>query len=158
MEQNELYTDYWRLLSRTDDYLRYGKEIRPVQVPDFSTPEVHPHQNEILTQETDDLPSENCGLCSMSRAGRKAVPILGRINSDLWVVTTPPSLEADKLHLPLGPDEMDYFQKWMTAIEMNLPTDLCLQNLPRCRPPGSRPPFPEEIGRCAKDLESRLQI
>jgi len=157
MGQNELYTEYWKLLNRTEDYLRYGKEIDH-QLPQFQirkapqqNPGTPPPEHHISS-----YPSEDCGNCAMSKAGRRAVPPLGNFNSDLWVITDPPSLEAEKLHHPLGPDEMDYFQKWMTAIEMNLPDDLCLQNLPRCRPPGSRPPFPDEINRCARELENRL--
>jgi DNA polymerase len=128
------------------------------QAPDFSVKKSLTPMTDPVTEPQDmtNFPSENCQNCSMSKAGRKAVPVLGNQNSDLWVITDPPSLEAERLGLPLGPDEMDYFQKWMAAIDMNLPEDLCLMNLTRCRPPGSRPPFPEEITRCAKDLESRL--
>jgi len=157
MEQNELYTEYWKLLNRTEDYLRYGRETKH-RIPDFQ-PRKTAVQNRPETgneMPVSSFPSEDCGSCAMSKAGRRAVPLYGNPDSDLWVVTDPPSLEAEKLHVPLGPDEMDYLQKWMAAIEVELPGGLCLQNLPRCRPPGSRPPFPDEISRCARELESRL--
>jgi len=157
MGQNELYTEYWKLLNRTEDYLRYGKEIvhntPPFQIRKSPEPLQPAVPQEIPISS---YPSEDCGNCAMSKTGRRAVPILGNMNSDLWVITDPPSMEAEKLHLPLGHDEMDYFQKWMTAIDMKLPDDLCLQNLPRCRPPGSRPPFPDEINRCSRELEAQL--
>jgi len=53
---------------------------------------------------------------------------------------------------------MEYFEKWMDAIGLSPGRDLCLQNLTRCRPPGSRPPFPEEIKRCGTVLAHQLAI
>jgi DNA polymerase len=159
MDQKELYTEYWKLLNRADDYFKFGKETNHRDLSEFT---VVKQQEPMVSIDNNSVgenifPSEDCGNCSMSKAGRRAVPVLGNIQSDLWVITDSPSLEAEKLHCPLGPDEMDYFHKWMTAIELNFPEDMCLQNLTRCRPPGSRPPFPDEFNRCAKDLESRLK-
>ncbi len=158
MDQKKLYTDFWNLLSDSEDYFRYGMKTRRGEAPDFSAdqpvpgPESFVLENEVLP------PTENCENCPMHKAGRKAVSAMGTVASDLWVVTDPPSLEAEREKMPLGHAEMDYFQKWMTAIELSLPGGLLLQNLTRCRTPGNRPPFAEELNRCGREIESRLKI
>ena len=159
MDQKKLYTDFWNLISETEDYIKYGMKTKHPGTPVFTersaeTETVKPVMavQEIISD------SENCQNCPMLKAGKKAMPMLGNIRSDLWVVTDPPLQEAEKLNRPFGDSEMEYFQKWMTAIELSLPNDLMVQNLTRCRTPGNRPPFPEEMNRCGKEIISRLEI
>ena len=52
---------------------------------------------------------------------------------------------------------MDYFLKWMTAIELDAEQDVLLMNFPRCRPPGNRPPYPEELKRCSRSIEELIE-
>ncbi|MDC7232271.1 MAG: uracil-DNA glycosylase [Spirochaetales bacterium] len=158
MDQKKLYTDFWNLLSETEDYLKYGKKTRRDEAPVFTErpPEDLSPQNAAPAEEF--IPdSEHCQSCPRGKDGKTAVPLMGSVRSDLWVITDPPGLEAEKLNKPLGHSEMEYFEKWMAAIEMSLPGDLCLQNLTRCRMPGNRPPFPDEINRCAREIVQRLE-
>ncbi len=162
MDQNTLYTDFWKLLNKSEDYLRYGKissASSAAELPDFTVPSAEEQASStvLLKSEVSVLNPENCADCPLVKAGRRAVPALGNPASDLWVVTDPPGLEAEKNAFPLVGDEMDYFSKWMKAIELELPDDLYLQNLVRCRPPGNRPPFSEEMNRCGREIRQRLQ-
>lgn len=159
MDRNTLYTDFWELLSKSEDYLRYGMRSSRGDAPDFSAPpEPEPLSPETRGHEAFPvLDPDNCADCPLAKAGRRAVPSMGNPGADLWVFTDPPGLEAEKNAFPLMGDEMDYFSKWMKAIDLELPDDLYLQNLIRCRPPGNRPPFPEELNRCGRELIQRLK-
>lgn len=158
MDQKKLYTDFWNLLSETEDYIKYGMKSQRSGTPVITIGEPVPEKSELKSEVQEIVSnSENCMNCPMLKAGKKAMPLYGNPNSDLWVVTDPPLLEAEKINRPLSESEMDYFQKWMSAIDISLPDDLLLQNLTRCRTPGNRPPFPEEMSRCAKEILSRLE-
>ena len=159
MDRNTLYTDFWNLLNKSEDYIRYGKASSGNKAPDFSAPPepVAEVPAPRIHREFSVLNPDNCAECPLAKTGRRAVPAMGNPEAALWVLTDPPGLEAEKNAFPLMGDEMDYFAKWMKAIDLELPDDLYLQNLIRCRPPGNRPPFPEEMNRCGMELRQRLQ-
>jgi len=159
MERNTLYTDFWNLLQTSEDYLKFGMKSG-VSAPDFTAPHGEEPSAELPTEGQNPIPRpnpENCSPCSMAKSGRRPVAPLGRPEAPLWVITDAPSLEAERLNVPLGEDEMEYFRKWMTAIELKVPDDLYLQNLTHCRTPGSRPPFPEELKRCASEIAASVR-
>lgn len=159
MDQKKLYTDFWNLLSETEDYIKYGMKTQRTSSPVFTDRVAVSENIQAVSEVQEIIPdSENCQNCPMLKAGKKAMPLIGNTHSDLWVVTDPPLLEAEKRNHPFSDSEMEYFQKWMSAIDLSLPNDLMLQNLTRCRTPGNRPPFPEEMNRCSKEIIARLEV
>jgi len=172
MNQKQIYTDFWNLLSLTEDYLKYNKNTGDHTPPSFDNPP--PAQEAVHAAASGgtfapraggpggrasagEAVLPDCPGCSIRRAGRGAVPGRGSSRPRLLVVTGPPSVRAEQEGIPLAAEEMDYFEKWIAAIGLDLGKDVYLTNLTRCRPPGNRPPFPEEMNRCTGSIREFIR-
>ncbi len=162
MNQKQQYTEFWELLSLTEDYIKYGKKSGEYTIPDFTeaadslqtnAPEVESPGLEIRPNREHPLirlPSDNaCRNCGMAKMGKKPLGAVGCETPRLLILCGPPSVGAEQNQIPLAAEEMDYVLKWISAIDLSLERDVMLLNFPRCRPPGNRPPFPEEMNGCA---------
>ncbi len=168
MDQNRFYTDFWNLLSDFEDFHTYGRRISRYQEPSFSfspgpveqgegkrLSEVSSGEKPSFSKEPGAFaPSGTPSFLSGSQKvdSRKPVAVMGSPEAPLWVITDPPGVEAEKQGLPFGPEEMEAFEKWMKAIDLNLPEDFYVQNLFRFRLPGNRPPFFGEMNRGGREL------
>ncbi len=173
MNQKQLYTDFWKLISLSEDFIKYGKRSGEYVAPEWNTaaPPNSPSgsasqksgkESPVAPRPNTDHPlvsvdtREACGGCALSRMGKSAVPAIGADKPRLLVLCGPPSVRAEENHVPLAAEEMDYFLKWISAIDLDLEKDVLLMNFPRCRMPGSRPPFTEEMNRCSSSIDSFL--
>ncbi len=173
MSQKQLYTEFWKVLSLAEDYVRFGKRSGEYSPPQWQDPK---HQtappagpdiqskseSPVAPRPNTDHPlvhldtREACSRCPVARMGKTAVPAIGAAKPKLLVLCGPPSVRAEENHVPLAAEEMDYFLKWMAAIDLDMEKDVLLMNFPRCRMPGNRPPFPEEMSRCAGSIEASV--
>ena len=173
MSQKQLYTEFWKVLSLAEDYVRFGKrtgEYTPPQWQEFQKKAVPPataggqnkKESPVAPRANTDHPlvhldtRDTCGRCPVARMGKTAVPAIGAEKPRLLVLCGPPSVRAEENNVPLAAEEMDYFLKWMAAIDLDMEKDVLLMNFPRCRMPGNRPPFPEEMSLCAGSIEASL--
>ena len=171
MNPKQQYTEFWKFLSLTEDYFRYGKKtgeyeppeltdsVQPLQAAPESRPAgipktVRPNTEHPLVHLNTDQICQGCGI---ARMGKKPVAAIGTENPKLLVLCGPPSVNAELNQVPLAAEEMDYFLKWMAAIELVPEKDVLLMNFPRCRPPGNRPLFPEELKRCSWSIEALVE-
>ncbi|OQY33374.1 MAG: hypothetical protein B6241_08095 [Spirochaetaceae bacterium 4572_59] len=171
MSQKQQYTEFWKLLSLTEDYLKFGKKTGEYIPPVFSDSPaavVNPGssspvpRNHRVKQNTEHplvpLNTESaCEHCSIAKMGKTPVPAIGTESPRLLVLCGPPSVDAEQSHVPLAAEEMDSFLKWISAIDLDLEKDVLLMNFPRCRPPGNRPPFQDEMKRCATIVQELLE-
>ncbi len=170
MNQSQLYTDFWRLLSDVEDYYNHGRRIFRYGEPSFSFSEIESEG----APGTDAAQAETetaAGAAAEKEAGagvhadsaisgrreRLPVAVMGSPSSSLWVISDPPGLAAEQQGLPFGPEEMESFEKWMKAIDLEVPRDLYLHSLIRFRLPGSRSPFSEEMNRGGRELLALLK-
>ncbi len=75
---------------------------------------------------------------------------------EVLVVCDVPDFEADRHGRPLAPGDLEYLQKWLEAIQISA---ICyLTNLVKCRTPGGRAAWPEELKSCAGHLQQQLRF
>ena len=169
MDQKQQYTEFWKFLSLTEDFLKYRKKSGSYDPPEFRSVSEQPvpapslQEPEVEVKPNTDHPlvpiaaGEDCVNCAARKMGKDPVPAIGSQTPALLVLCGPPSVNAEQNHVPLAAEEMDYFLKWMAAIDLDLEKDVLLMNFPRCRMPGNRPPFPEELNRCARYLPDLIK-
>lgn len=171
MSQNQQYTEYWKLLSLAEDFLRYRKRSGEYRPPEWNAPPPPPVPTAQAPSRGVPQPrrprtehpfveiggSAACKGCGIARMGKSPIGAIGRENPQLLVLCGPPSVDAEQANIPLAAEEMDYFLKWIGAIDLTLEEQVMLMNFPRCRPPGNRPPFPEEMNLCAKVLRELVK-
>ncbi|WGK68859.1 uracil-DNA glycosylase [Candidatus Haliotispira prima] len=75
---------------------------------------------------------------------------------ELLLVCDAPNWDADQEGVPLAPDSLEYLSKWLEAIRMS--ESYYLTNLVKCRTPGNRAAWPEEIKSCTSHLKQQLQL
>ena len=102
-----------------------------------------------------------CQACNLgketSRIRQQAIigyPQQAQKTIPLLLVCDAPNYDADHLGQPLPTSDMEYLQKWLDAIQMA--DAYYLTNLVKCRTPGNRAPWPEEIQSCTGHLEQQL--
>jgi DNA polymerase len=167
MRLKKLYTDYWQLLDHLEDAVRGEfRETHP-EAPPFPEPVSAPAP-EITTavRGTEILPltesapfflPDICRRCGISLIKKRPVAGRGSDNPKLVVVLDPPSAAAEKAGIPLVPEEEEFVIKWVGAIGLDYKKDVYLTNVIKCRPPGNRPPFPDESSCCLKYLDRELE-
>jgi DNA polymerase len=96
-----------------------------------------------------------CGLCSERI---NPVPGEGVINPAVMFIGEGPGAEEDKTGIPFVGKAGQYLEKWVSAIGLKRDENCFIGNIIKCRPPGNRDPFPEEIAACRPYLLRQLQI
>lgn len=130
---------------------RYGSEHRDA---DFSGTGIS--RSKTADDDNGEVSVIHCKRCTLSGQSCKApVPGKGSDAPVVLVIVDPPDLEADNRGLPLGKSEMEYLEKWMEAL--SLKGKFYVTNFVKCRPPGSRTPFPEEVEACSFHLTREIQ-
>ncbi len=99
-----------------------------------------------------------CRKCRLYENRNKPVPGMGVKNPKLMIIGEGPGAEEDKTGIPFVGRAGQYMDKWMKAIELKRDTDLFIGNIVKCRPPGNRDPYPDEIEACRGYLERQIRI
>ncbi len=74
----------------------------------------------------------------------------------LLLVCDVPNYDADCHNLPMPTDHLAYLKKWLEAIQML--DSYYLTNLVKCRTPGNRAAWPEEVKSCSMHLQKQVAI
>ena len=101
---------------------------------------------------------ENCNKCNLNMMDSTKKPIvgIGKVNSSLLIITDIIDKKSFLEKIPLINNEKHYLEKWLSAI--NLSNDYYITNIIKCRTPGSRPPFPNEVNGCLMNLINMVKI
>lgn len=99
-----------------------------------------------------------CKACGLYAGRNCAVPGMGVINPAVMFIGEGPGAEEDKTGIPFIGRAGQYLDKWVNAIGLNRKEHCFIGNIIKCRPPGNRDPFPEEIAACRPFLTRQLQI
>ncbi len=73
----------------------------------------------------------------------------------LLLVCDVPTYDADRQGQPLPAESQEYLEKWLDAIQMR--DHYYLTNLVKCRTPGNRAAWPEEVKTCSTHLRQQLR-
>lgn len=93
-----------------------------------------------------------CTLCELHKGRTKAVPGSGNPRAEIMFIGEGPGENEDKQGLPFVGRSGDYLVKMLKMIGLKR-DDVFIANVVKCRPPGNRDPFPNEILTCKPYLD-----
>src|SRR4030042_4307855 len=96
-----------------------------------------------------------CSECILYNNSKK-VPGIGKIFSDIFVITDPVTDEEENYGFPLVGESGDFFKKWMNAININS-GDVFITNLLKCVPKNTKI-TKEIIESCWNYIDIQLDI
>ena len=99
-----------------------------------------------------------CTKCSELVKGRHTVVFgSGNPEADLLLVGEAPGAEEDRQGLPFVGPAGQLLTKMLGAIGLSR-DEVFIANVLKCRPPGNRPPKPEEIANCEPYLAKQIAL
>jgi len=112
-----------------------------------------------MTDSLDDLAMEirRCKQCPLHQTRRQAVPGVGPVTADVFLLGEAPGEEEDRKGRPF----IGNTGKLMGRLVQNAGIDrrrLFISNTVRCRPPNNRDPLPDEMATCRQWTEKQLGI
>ena len=93
---------------------------------------------------------EECTLCNLHKTRKNIVPGIGPIPCDIMVIAEGPGAEEDKVGEPFVGRSGKLLTQWFESINLIREKNYFLDNIVKCRPPGNRDPYFEEMNCCAK--------
>jgi uracil-DNA glycosylase len=101
---------------------------------------------------------ESCDRCSLCKTARHIVFGEGNPDADVMFIGEAPGAVEDETGRPfVGPAGRlltDIIEKGMGLKR----SDVYIANIAKCRPPGNRDPFPEEIRECIGFLQEQIRV
>jgi len=88
--------------------------------------------------------------------GCKENPGIGRADSKIFVIALPPGPEEEKNDVPLSLEALEFFKKWIEAIQFTM-NDVFITNILKCPPKGT-PISKEHIEACFAYIDRQLEI
>lgn len=98
-----------------------------------------------------------CTLCGLSQSRTNAVPGDGSSHADIMFVGEGPGFHEDRQALPFVGAAGRYLDELLASIGVRR-QDVYITNVIKCRPPGNRDPFPNEIEACRPYLERQIEL
>jgi DNA polymerase len=98
-----------------------------------------------------------CTKCPLSESRTNAVPGEGNPRAELMFIGEGPGQREDELGRPFVGAAGKFLEELLASINLKR-EDVFIANLVKCRPPGNRDPFPEEIETCWPYLEGQIKI
>ena len=144
---NKILNDFWKVLNLAEDYLSTGFRKNHTEF-EFSSDSLEKITAEISV----------CKQCRLGETRNNTVPGTGTQNPLLMIIGEGPGAEEDKTGQAFVGRAGQYLDKWMEAIGLNRQDYLYLSNIVKCRPPGNRDPFEDEIATCLPYLERQVAL
>ena len=163
-------TEYWNLLETMEDYLKDGIRRDHQDPPVFGesggcsdateTEEVTGafgdggDSLEAVIQEV-----SVCTGCGLSETRNKTVSGAGVTENLLvMIIGEAPGGDEDRTGQPFVGKAGQYLDKWMDSIGLGRDKNCFIGNIIKCRPPGNRDPYPEEMTACLPYLERQIRL
>jgi len=100
----------------------------------------------------------SCTACGLSSGRTCGVPGEGVVNARVMVVGEGPGAEEDRTGRPFVGRAGRYLDSWLSSIGLSRERNVFIANVVKCRPPGNRDPFPEEVHACMPYLERQIAL
>lgn len=98
-----------------------------------------------------------CGRCGLAAGRNHPVPGDGSLNAALMIVGEGPGADEDEQGIPFVGEAGGLLNGILGAVHIDR-KDIYITNVVKCRPPGNRTPFIEEIAACQRFLEAQIAI
>ena len=98
-----------------------------------------------------------CTRCALSQSRTNAVPGDGPRHADIMFVGEGPGFHEDRQGRPFVGAAGKYLDELLASIGLKR-EDVYITNVVKCRPPGNRDPFPEEIEACGPYLQRQIEL
>lgn len=179
MNQREIIEKYYNLLVLYSDFVEHGFR-KDHKIPDLSALDNLEKVNEAIDSPkkaikqkmgdrvkekvTNDKNSRfteinknilNCTRCNL-HINSKKIQGIGRADAKILVLSLPPMTDEEKNETPLSLKSLEFFKKWIEAINLNL-SDLFITNLLKC-PPKKNPVTKENIESCRYFFDKQIEI
>lgn len=97
-----------------------------------------------------------CKLCPLSAKTRNIIPGRGLVNTKIFIIANPLSVNEEKENYPISGEERNFFIKWMNAIDIDI-DKVFITNLLKCNWK-TAPLKIEYIESCRKHLDRQIDI
>lgn len=131
---------------------QYIKEIQKLGITDII---VDKPKEKTLRQYNEEI--KNCKKCPLSKTRVKFVFGEGNPDAELVFVGEAPGYDEDQQGRPFVGRAGQLLTKIIEAIDIKR-GDVYICNVLKCRPPGNRPPLPEEVEKCRPYLIKQLEL
>lgn len=98
-----------------------------------------------------------CQKCPLSKNRTKAVPGEGNPQAELMFIGEGPGQQEDLQGRPFVGAAGKLLEEMLNSIKLKK-EDVFITNVVKCRPPGNRDPFPDEIETCWPYLVEQIKI
>lgn len=99
----------------------------------------------------------NCQKCILARSRTHAVPGEGPENADIMFIGEAPGFHEDQQGRPFVGAAGRFLEELLASIGMTR-EEVFIANVIKCRPPGNRDPYSDEIEACKPYLERQIEL
>ncbi|MDC7126244.1 MAG: uracil-DNA glycosylase [Spirochaetales bacterium] len=154
----EQITEIFDIINDTEDFIKGGwrKEHEKITLKEKCVMPI----GKVSTDSIEKLVSEIncCELCELCQRRNNPVPGAGALNPSVMFIGEGPGAEEDRTGIPFVGAAGQYLDKWLSAIHLDREKDCYIGNIIKCRPPGNRDPYPDEIAACKPFLIRQLTL
>lgn len=100
---------------------------------------------------------QNCNNCRLGEGRNLAVPGEGNLSSEVIFVGEGPGQEEDKTGRPFVGRSGELLNNVLAYCGWYR-NDIYIANCVKCRPPGNRAPFDDEVSECSKWLDLQIKL
>jgi uracil-DNA glycosylase len=98
-----------------------------------------------------------CSNCALRCGALRVVPGDGNAEAEIMLIGEAPGKKEDELGIPFVGAAGKFLDEMLATINLKR-EDIYIANVCKCRPPGNRDPFPEEVAACWPWLEKQIAI
>lgn len=139
------------------------RPLPPLPSPDTVTPEPSEPRQPVMSANAVELAAvhqllgDDCKRCTLCRGRRNVVFGVGNPDADLVVIGEAPGAEEDKQGEPFVGRAGEMLDKMLAGVLGLDRSQVYILNVIKCRPPGNRDPFPQEVESCLPFLQMQLE-
>ena len=97
----------------------------------------------------------NCTRCRLRKTATQVVPGNGDIHAKIMFIGEGPGANEDREGIPFCGAAGQFLNKLLGSIDIDR-SDVYITNMVKCRPPGNRDPFDDEIVACKSWLDEQI--
>ena len=98
-----------------------------------------------------------CNDCSLHLGRTNPVPGEGHHSAEIMLIGEGPGAREDQEGRPFVGPAGQFLEQLLSSIGLSR-LDVFIANMVKCRPPGNRDPFPEELQACSKYLDKQIEL